>query len=231
MAQTAARAHNRVEKGPGLTEEARSPAIPEASGSSGEAKTLDFPKGSEVDAALVARALSGDRGAFENLVRRHLKVAYPVALSRTGNPQDAEDVCQDAFVTALDKLDSCERPEHFRAWFLTIVRNRAHNMRKYQDVRSAQPLEHAAAASTRDDPERDVDRERVRDRINGALAQLTDLQRNVVVLHDYEGWKHKEIGEKLGISPGASRFHLHVARKRLREELHDLKSYLPGERP
>lgn len=186
--------------------------------------------GSETDAALVRRARAGDRAAFEALVRRHLKAAYTVALARVSDPQDAEDVCQDAFVTALEKLETCERPEHFRAWFLTIVRNRAHNVRKYERVRRTEPLEHVRATDG-EDPSVLVERSRVRDRINEALGGLTELQRKVVVLHDYEGWRHREIGAEIGISPGASRFHLHVARKRLREDLADLRRHIPGARP
>ena len=218
-----AHAHRALEKGYGLKEKARGQEANASATETGSTEAVAFPHGSDVDAALVRRARGGDRKAFETLVRRHLKAAYPVALSRVSDPQDAEDVCQDAFVTALGKLDSCERPEHFRAWFLTIVRNRAHNVRKYQNVRQMQPLEHAAGAATGDDPARYVERVHVRERISEALVELTDLQRQVVVLHDYEGWKHKEIGERLGISPGASRFHLHVARKRLRGLLADLE--------
>ena len=218
-----AQAHDAPEKGPGLKTQARGQAAPAPARETGEAEAVAPPGGSDVDAALVRRARRGDAEAFEALVRRHLKVAYPVALSRVSDPHDAEDVCQDAFITALEKLDSCERPEHFRAWFLTIVRNRAHNFRQYQEVRRTQPLEHVAASTTRDDPARDAERLHMRERISEALVELTDLQRQVVVLHDYEGWKHKEIGERLGMSPGASRFHLHVARKRLRGLLADLQ--------
>lgn len=226
MAHATAPVHT-VEKGQRLSDEAAHRTSPDQSGTK-KVEPLAIPVGSSVDAALVARARAGDPDAFESLARRHLAAAHRVALGRVRNSQDAEDVCQDAFVTALKKLDSCERPEQFRAWFLTIVRNRAHNVRKYQDVRRTEPIEHAGAAATRDDPHADVDRRRIRTRITEALATLTDLQRQVVVFHDYEGRRHQEIGDALGISPGASRFHLHVARKRLREELADLKSYLPG---
>jgi RNA polymerase sigma-70 factor (ECF subfamily) len=214
------------EKGGDLNGEAESPERRERVGRESGVETIDFPRGSAVDAELVQAARAGDSSAFEGLVRRHLKAAHRVASSRLSQSQDADDVCQDAFLTALQRLDTCKRPEHFRAWLLTIVKNRAHNFREYQDVRRAQPLEHAVAKAARGDPERDVSTTRLRQRLNEALAELTELQRQVVLLHDYEGWKHKEVGERLGISPGASRFHLHVGRKRLRELLRDLN---PGE--
>src|SRR6185295_1699095 len=59
------------------------------------------------DSRLVARALAGETRAFEELVRRHLRSAHAVALGVLGNPADAEDVCQDAFLTALEKLEEC----------------------------------------------------------------------------------------------------------------------------
>lgn len=214
------------EKGHELNGEAESPGPRQRPGPERGVETLDFPQGSATDAVLVEAARRGDSSAFEALVRRHLKVAHRVALSRVSQAHDAEDVCQDAFITALQKIDSCKRPEHFRAWLLTIVKNRAHNYREYQDVRQAQPLEHAGAAASKSDPERDAGTVYLRQRLREALAELTDLQRQVVLLHDYEGWKHKEVGKRLGISAGASRFHLHVARKRLRELLDDLN---PGE--
>lgn len=227
MAYAAAHART-MEKGRGLTVTAGERDRDRVR--EGEVESRVSSAGSEVDARLVAQARRGDRQAFEALVRRHMGAAYPVALSRVSDPQDAEDVVQDAFVTALEKLDSCEQPEHFRAWFLTIVRNRAHNVRKYEAVRRAQPLDEAIAGGRNDDPALALDRARLRERLRVALGHLTELQRRVVVLHDYEGWKHKEIGAELGISAGASRFHLHVARRRLRNELADLRGYLPGER-
>jgi RNA polymerase sigma-70 factor (ECF subfamily) len=51
------------------------------------------------------------------------------------------------------------------------------------------------------------------------MEGLTDLQRQVLVLHDMEGWKHAEIGQRLGISTGSSRVHLHVARRAMRKTL------------
>jgi RNA polymerase sigma-70 factor (ECF subfamily) len=59
----------------------------------------------------------------------------------------------------------------------------------------------------------------LREELGGALQQLTDLQRQVTLLHDVEGWRHREIATSLGISPEASRQHLFVARRRLRKQL------------
>ena len=56
-------------------------------------------------------------------VRRHLRAAHAVARAKLDNPGDADDVCQDAFIKALERIDDCRNPDGFRAWLLTIVRN------------------------------------------------------------------------------------------------------------
>lgn len=170
----------------------------------------------ESDATLVGRARQGSSEAFEALVRRHLKAAYAVALAQVGEPADAEDVCQDAFVTALRRIEECRKPDQFGAWLLTIVRNRAHDHRRYRGVRDALPLDAALTASGGADPQREAERSELRDDLVEAMRGLTETQREVVLLHDFEGWSHKEIGDRLGISDGSARVHLFKARKTLR---------------
>jgi RNA polymerase sigma-70 factor, ECF subfamily len=173
----------------------------------------------ETDAALVARARQGDAVAFEALVRRHLKACYAVALARVAQPADAEDVVQDAFVTALRKLDDCRSPEKFGSWLLEIVRNRAHNYRRYQTVRDALPLDETTPATSGASPELDAERRELKEHLMEALKTLTELQREVILLFDFEGWPHREIAEKLGISENSARVHLSNARRALRSSL------------
>ena len=173
----------------------------------------------ESDAVLVGRAQRGDAEAFELLVRRHLRAAYAVALAQLGEPADAEDVCQDAYITALQKIEDCRRPNQFGAWLLTIVRNRAHDYRRYRTLRDALPLDAATAASNGASPQRDAERSELRDELLRAMEVLTELQREVLLLFDFEGWSHKEIAQKLDISEGSARVHLHNGRRALRERL------------
>lgn len=170
-------------------------------------------------AELVRSARRGDGAAFEQLVRLHLRAAYSVALAVTNDPSDAEDVTQDAFVAALERLDECKDPERFSGWLLRIVRNRALNLRRAQAVRTAQPLIAANDAVSAANPDRDTGRALLREELQSALAELTETQRQVVLLHDLEGYKHREIANLLEISEGASRFHLSTARARLRDLL------------
>ena len=185
------------------------------------------PNGEVADAALVQQARRGDGAAFETLVRRHYRAAYAIALAVSGNGMDAEDVCQDAFVKALERLDQCRHPERFAAWLFQIVRNRAHNVRDYRQIRTGVPLEDIHPPSP-SNPGRDVMRSELRDKLQAAIAQLPPRAREVVLLHDLEGWRHRAIAESLGISELRSRQHLFQARKKLRTLLGSeiVKEYL-----
>ena len=173
----------------------------------------------ETDGILVARVRRGDDRAFDRLVRRHLRTAHAVARAALDNPDDADDVCQEAFIRALERIDGCRNPDRFRAWLMAIVRNTAHNRRDYNRIREAAPLEKAYSAASADDPLADAARAELRGHLKEAMTHLTELQRRVLVLYDLEGWRHGEIASELGISAGSSRVHLHVARKAMRKRL------------
>jgi RNA polymerase sigma-70 factor (ECF subfamily) len=172
----------------------------------------------EADSVLVERARGGDEGAFEQLVRRYMRGACAVAMAVLGEAADAEDVCQDAFINALEQLDSCQ-PDRFAAWLMRIVRNRAISVQRQKKVRRALPLEWANGARSRNDPAADTDRAIVRERLTMALETLPERQREVLLLHDLEGWKHREIGEALGMREGTVRYTLFQARRAVRARL------------
>lgn len=175
--------------------------------------------GPDATAALVSRAQKGDREAFACLVREHLRAAYAVALAVVGRPADAEDVAQDAFLSAFTKLSTCREPAKFRPWLLGVVRNRALNWldsRRLRDVPRGDevaPMPGAVGPSSTDSG--------MRGRVTAALALLTSMQREVVLLHDLDDWTHAEIGAALDISEVMSRQHLFQARRLLRERLGD----------
>jgi RNA polymerase sigma-70 factor, ECF subfamily len=173
------------------------------------------------DAVLVARAHAGDPAAARELVRRHLRVALAVARAILDDMADAEDACQDAFATVFEKLDRYDPAFAFRGWLLTIVRNRALGIRRRQRVRRAEVLgtgagEVDAPASAADDPRTALERAELRARIAAAMDVLSATQREVLLLHDVEGWRHGEIAAHIGVSPVTSRTHLFKARQRLR---------------
>jgi RNA polymerase sigma-70 factor (ECF subfamily) len=178
------------------------------------------------DAELVARIQSGDAAAFETLMRRHFRMAFLIAFAQLGNRADAEDVCQDAFIRCWERMLDCRDPSRVASWIAAIVRNTAHNRRAYLGVRETDSLDPAALAAPRR-PDVDAERSDLRARLSGALGSLSPVQREVVLLHDLDGWKHAEIAERLDLSAAMSRRHLSDARTRLRELLGDLLTLEP----
>lgn len=200
-----------------MSERTPQAGFPQRSG--GPACLLDEQAQSVTDAQLVARALQGDSPAFGELVGRHLRSAHAIALAALGSPTDAEDVCQDSFIVALERLEECRDPQRFAAWLFRIVRNRAHNFRRYTSLREGPPLETVEPADGAQDPARAAELSELRTRLLAAMAVLSEVQREVVMLHDMSGWKHREIAELLGLPEGTVRSHLSYARRELRARL------------
>ena len=178
----------------------------------------------ESDASLVARVRLGDATAFETLMRRYFRMAYLIALARVNDVADAEDVCQEAFVSAWQHIHDCE-PDRFAPWLSRIVRNSAHNRADYRGVRATEPLEDAGTAEARDTADARTMRGELKTRLLMALGQLSPVQREIVLLHDLEGWTHREIAKRVEVSEQMSRRHLSDARKRLRTILGDYETH------
>lgn len=170
------------------------------------------------DGDLVRRARTGDALAFGLLVQRYQRAAYSVAYSVTGRHEDSQDAAQESFLVALERLDECRSPERFAGWLMTIVRNRARNLVRREVLRETDPVPLAASSGT-PSPEQETERNELRESLEDALAALPEVQREIVLLHDLEGWKHREIADRIGIPSGTVRSHLHFARKALREAL------------
>jgi RNA polymerase sigma-70 factor (ECF subfamily) len=172
----------------------------------------------ETDAELVLGVRRGDRRAAGRLLERYMRACRAVALAVTGSEADADDICQDGFVVAMERIDDCRDPARFGGWLLQIVRNRARNLVRDRGLRDILPLDPNAPAAG-PDPAAIAEREELRARLGAALLSLPDQQREVVLLHDLEGWKHREIADRLELPAGTVRSHLHHARRKLREIL------------
>jgi RNA polymerase sigma-70 factor (ECF subfamily) len=170
-------------------------------------------------AELVARARRGERKAFDELARRHLRACYAVALAVLGCPEDAEDVAQEALIATLQKIDDVRDPARYSGWVVQAARNRALNAMSSRKLREAPPPQddrHVAPVESG-----------MRGALLAALAKLHATQREVVLLHDLEGWTHAEIAQALDISEVASRQHLFVARRAMRERLREGEAHGP----
>jgi RNA polymerase sigma-70 factor (ECF subfamily) len=163
------------------------------------------------DAVLASR----DEAAFRRLYRRHTPALYRLALRLGGGDEPwAEELVQRAWVRAVERLGGFQWRAAFRTWLSGIAVNCARESWRERrlSLEVGWPAETPAVAAAGADPADRVDLER-------AIAGLPDGCRQVLVLHDIEGFTHEEIAGMLDIEPGTSKSQLFHARRRLRERL------------
>jgi RNA polymerase sigma-70 factor (ECF subfamily) len=171
------------------------------------------------DASLAARSAAGDREAFGALVERHQAQVRRVCRAVTLDDHDADDAAQDAFLSALDRIETYDRGRPFGPWLMRIATNAAIDLLRRRNVRRTEVLDEAFAGSSTDSPAHDAERAELRARIQQALAALPERQRAAVTLFDLEGYAHAEIAAVLGIPEGTVRSDVFHARRKLREAL------------
>lgn len=174
------------------------------------------------DALLVQRVLHGEAEAYGELVTRYMHRAFAVAWRLLEHREDAEDAVQDAFIRALERLESLDRSRPFRPWFFRIVVNQALNFRRGRAVRATEVIPESAPALTTS-PETSAVRGEMRDRLQLALDALPETQRVVIQLADLEEFTSAEIAVIMDMPDGTVRWHLHQARRALRGVLAPLK--------
>jgi RNA polymerase sigma-70 factor (ECF subfamily) len=179
---------------------------------------------------VVQRARQGDRTAFECLYRLYSRRVFAICLRMLGDPTEAEDLAQEAFLLLFRKIHTFRGESAFSTWLHRLAVNLVlmHLRKKCLPTVSieATPDPDVETGS----PGIDIGApdsllEGSIDRINLArcIAQLPVGYRTIFVLHDIQGYQHNEIAEILGRSAGDSKSQLHKARTRLRELLHELQ--------
>jgi len=169
----------------------------------------------------IARAASGDRHAFEHVYRVHLNHVYSLCVRMTGDRTRAEELTQDVFVRAWEKLSTFRGESAFSTWLHRLTVNVVLNERRVEGRDRGRTVsadedddESVAPAGSTAQPlhAEKLDLER-------AIARLPRGARRVFVLHDVEGFTHEEIGTMLGVTAGGCKAQLHRARLLLREAL------------
>jgi len=163
----------------------------------------------------VALAVAGDAEAFERVYRRHVTRIHTLCRRMVG-PDSAEEVTQDVFVRAWEKLELFRGKSAFGTWLYRLAINVCLGARTTAGRRGERFLSDEGAvgraATRRSQPEARMDLDR-------AVDGLPEGARRVFVLHDVEGYKHREIADMLGIAVGTSKSQLHEARMALRQRL------------
>jgi RNA polymerase sigma-70 factor, ECF subfamily len=170
------------------------------------------------DRSLAARVQQGDLTAFDTLVRRHTARAYVLARRVLGDADEAEDLVQDAFIRALERIDTFDVQRAFAPWFFRLLLNLGLNARKSRALRHAQPVP-VDAPSREDAPDKLAERGEIRERFTAALAALSPRQRVIVSLYEVDAMSSVDIARMLGVTQETVRWHLHQARRALRSAL------------
>jgi RNA polymerase sigma-70 factor (ECF subfamily) len=182
---------------------------------------------------LVRRAKSGDLAAFEALATAHERRVYTLARRITGHDQDAQDVTQQTFLSALEHLPGFREESSFSTWLLRIATHAALKVLRKRKGLPTVPLEPEPdgpdartevprpeyIADWRESPERLVEGNEVRRLIEEALDQLDEKHRLVFLLRDAEGLSVRETADALGLTEANVKVRLLRARLALRERL------------
>jgi len=169
---------------------------------------------------LVTRARDGDGSAFEELIRRHERLALGVAYALLEDAPLAGDVVQEAFLKAWRRLADLSHATSFGAWLCGIVRNLCidHRRRRKVNVCGIEHARHETDPRT-SAPGDELGRQELRHRIDTALAALDETTRTAVVLRYYQDLSSREIGAVMGLSPAAVDMRLMRGRQALKEKL------------
>ena len=179
------------------------------------------------EAKLVQLAAKGDEQAFEQLVKLYEKRVYTMALRLVGNPDDAYDVAQEAFIRVYRSLKGFKGEAKFSTWIYRIVSNLCIDLnRRSRRIRQV-PLEQSdddesfeiSIPDERYDPVREFDRSEISLAIEKALSTLSYEHREIFILRELNGLSYAEIADIMLIEEGTVKSRLFRAREKLRSAL------------
>jgi len=183
----------------------------------------DLPEGDAI-----RRAQRGDARAFERLYQLHCRRVYALCLRMAGNPTEAEDLTQEAFLTVLRKIRTFRGESAFSTWLHRITVNLVLMRFRRKTPLESSPENTVEPESDRGGPPEELGGPDFQlagsiDRVNleRAIERLSPHHKLVVELHDIQGYKHREIAKIMDWSIGNSKAQLHRARRRLRELLQE----------
>ena len=172
-------------------------------------------------AEFLSRLRAGDRRAFEELVRTQQHRVYGLALRMLGNPAEAQDIAQEAFLRAHRGLAEFRGEARLSTWLYAIVSRLCLNRLAGSERRLARDGEETLAriADARPGPDQAFEQGELEEALHRAIGELPEERRIVVVLRDVEGLAYEEIADVLDLPVGTVRSRLHRARFDLKEKL------------
>jgi RNA polymerase sigma-70 factor (ECF subfamily) len=180
------------------------------------------------EAEAIRLAQAGNAAAFEFLYQLHGRRVYALCLRMVGNPADAEDLMQEAFLQLFRKIGTFRGESAFSTWLHRMTVNVVLMRLRKKSLPTDSLEETLEPDAENSGPKRDVGAPDLRlagavDRVNleRSIEKLPPGYRTVFVLHDVQGYEHNEIADIMGCSVGNSKSQLHKARTRLRELLQE----------
>lgn len=171
------------------------------------------------DKQLVDRIRSGDRSAQRALYDAHVDRVYRLAYRMSGDETLARDFTQDAFVRAFSRLDGYRGDAAFSTWLHSVTTSVVLNgLRKVKRMRSRELGLEAAHGIAHSVPQAEPD---LKTRLAAAVNALPEAYKTVFLMHDVEGYTHREIAAALELKTGTSKARLSRARARLRMDLQE----------
>lgn len=170
------------------------------------------------DAALIMSIKSGDKKALGELVERHKKLAYGLALGLVGNKDDAHDISQEAFLRIYRSARTYDSSQPFLPWFYTIISNLCKTWLKRRSKRDNKMVDYDSAdylMVAEDNPEASLEKQEAILILRTALMQLSFDDREIITLQHFRGMSYDEIAALLKIPRGTVMSRLYYARKKL----------------
>ncbi len=185
---------------------------------------------------LVRAAAGGDTDAFEQLVRLHEKKVYALALRMCGNPEDANDAAQEAFLSAWKGLPNFRGEANFSTWLYRLASNAAiDHMRKGKRQQEESSLDNDDAPLSVPDqgpgPQEALEGRELREAVTAGLQALSEDHRKILILREYQELSYDEIADVLDMDLGTVKSRISRARQALRKILlknGNLSGYLPS---
>jgi len=184
------------------------------------------------DSELLERFRAGDTTAFAQIVDRYERRVFAIAIRICRHHEDARDVTQDVFVTAMRSLGSFRGDAQLSTWLHRVAVNASLDLVRKRGRREGPGLEEVAEAPASEPGPESVAIESVRAReVHRALGRIAADQRAVIALHDLQGFDYAEVAEVLGVPMGTVKSRLHRARLALAQQLGHLKETEPSPDP
>jgi RNA polymerase sigma-70 factor (ECF subfamily) len=179
------------------------------------------------DGELIESFLQGDENAFEELVRRYESQVYNLAYRLLGNPSDAFDASQEVFILLFRKLGTFRSEARFSTWLYRVTTNACRDFRRRRKYalslsgkgEEGEPEWEEVIPGRDINPDELLVRLELQKEVQSAIGRLPEKFREMVVLHDIEGYNYAEVSEILGISLGTVKSRLNRARRRLAADL------------